>query len=163
MAITRREFLERSGAIAAWAMLPTLKGCGPSSEGDGFPIYEYDGPLGPDNLFAEGVASGDPLADSVILWTRVTPPESEAEFVRVFAEVSENIDFKVRVATAYYAVDSSRDHCLKLDVTDLEPATTYYYRFQSLGRTSPVGRTRTAPSGEATHLRFAVASRVRAR
>jgi alkaline phosphatase D len=54
--------------------------------------------------------------------------------------------------------DGDRDYTVKVDVTGLSPATTYYYRFIALGGSSPIGRTRTAPSGGVARLRFAVVS-----
>jgi alkaline phosphatase D len=74
MALSRRDFLERAAALGAtMAALPTI-GCGTPDEGgpdDGFPVYEWDGEPGPETTFSHGVASGDPLTDAVLLWTRV--------------------------------------------------------------------------------------------
>ena len=71
LAISRRELLKRAGGLGALAFIPVLSRCtGPK---DTLPEYSYDGPLGPDDLFAEGVASGDPLIDSIILWTHINP------------------------------------------------------------------------------------------
>ena len=120
------------------------------------PEYEYTGELGPETLFSHGVASGDPLQDAVILWTRVTL--DAADSVEVWWEISLAADFSWRVAYGTLSTDSTRDYTAKVDVTGLEAGTTYYYRFFALGRESVTGRTRTAPSGQCDHLRLAVAS-----
>jgi len=123
---------------------------------DGLPRYEYDGEPGPETMFSHGVASGDPLADSVILWTRLSPDGDEA--VEAFFEVALDPEFQVRVAADYLDSSPERDQTIKLDVEGLQPATTYYYRFFALGRESLIGRTRTAPDGPAERLRFVVCS-----
>jgi alkaline phosphatase D len=122
------------------------------------PEYEYEGPQGPETAFRHGVASGDPLADAVIVWTRLDVGDVGKDSVEVFVEVATDVDFIDRVAAAYHETSAERDYTFKIDVTDLSPATTYYYRFRALGRTSPVGRTKTAPLGAASHLRFGVTS-----
>ncbi len=113
----------------------------------------FDPALAP---FFHGVASGDPLSDRVILWTRVTP-DSEGP-VRVRWGVATDPEGQNLVRTGQVTTDASRDYTVKIDATGLQPDRTYYYGFQALGRRSPVGRTRTAPAGSADHLRFAVVS-----
>lgn len=177
MAITRRELLRRAGLLGAASLIPTFSACSPEpgqaggetgdtgdtqdtetgDEGDGLPEYSWEGEPGPETIFSHGVASGDPLVDSVILWTRVSPAVEEA--VELFFEVALDPEFEMRVAADWIpATDSSRDYTSKIDVDGLEAGTTYYYRFYAQGRVSPVGRTRTAPSGAIEHLRFAVVS-----
>lgn len=132
-----------------------VDGSSTTSEDDGLPEYEYEGDPGPEDLFTHGVASGDPLLDSVILWSRVTgAPEGSVE---AFYEVALDPEFSNRVAADYLETTPDRDYTIKLDLDGLEPGTTYYYRFYSLGRVSPIGRTRTAPQN-AERLRVAVAS-----
>lgn len=118
--------------------------------------YEYDGTPGPEDLFQHGVASGDPLADAVMLWTALTPAD-EGE-IEVWWEVSENLAFTQRVATGTVLTNADRDYTVKLDATGLEAGRTYYYRFFALGRESTTGRTRTAPTGAVDQLRIAVTS-----
>ena len=124
--------------------------------GDGLPTYTWEGELGPESVFSHGVASGDPLVDAVILWTRVSPADEAP--VEAFFEVALDPAFEQRVAADWIAAtDTSRDYTIKIDVVDLEPETSYYYRFYAQGRVSPIGRTRTAASvGE--HLSIAVVS-----
>ena len=105
--------------------------------------------------FYHGVASGDPQPDGVILWTRVTP-ETETP-VMVNWELSLDTAFSSLVQSGSVTTDSSADYTVKLPLTGLNDGTTYYYRFQALGRFSIIGRTRTAGQN-ADQLRFAVVS-----
>jgi alkaline phosphatase D len=105
--------------------------------------------------FQHGVASGDPFADSVVIWTRVSEASGAVE---VTWELSVGADFATIDATGTFSTDAGRDHTVKVIADGLLPATTYYYRFRAAGATSPIGRTRTAPSGAVSRLRFAVAS-----
>jgi alkaline phosphatase D len=116
--------------------------------------------------FRHGVASGDPLPDTVLLWTRVTPTPAakpgsgKGPRAAVTWEVSTRKDFRRIVRRGTFVTSASRDHTVKLDVGGLKPATWYYYRFGFKGTRSRVGRTRTAPAPDArpTHLRFGVVS-----
>lgn len=130
---------------------PPFQGCDPTTID-----WSYTGEPGPADLFAHGVASGDPLPGGVILWTRVSPDADVA--VEVLWEVSESPDFATILASGLVTTDGSRDWTVKFDVDCLRPATSYYYRFQALGRTSPVGRTKTAPWGPTAAVRFATCS-----
>ncbi len=114
----------------------------------------YDARLKP---FYHGVASGDPLADRVIIWTRVTPEDS-VEKISVLWEIAEDENF-----TSIYKSDSTttscaRDYTVKVDVDALQPDRIYYYRFKALGGTSITGRTKTAPVTMKDSLKFAVVS-----
>jgi alkaline phosphatase D len=108
-------------------------------------------------VFQHGVASGDPLADRVVLWTRVTPPAGVRQAV-VELVVARDPLLTQPVRRRRVLAHAGRDFTVKLDVDGLSPGTTWYYRFSALGESSPVGRTRTLPTGEAAHLRIAVAS-----
>ena len=107
-------------------------------------------------VFLHGVASGDPLADRVILWTRVTAAERSTP--QVSWEMAREPDFRQVVATGAVATGAARDFTVKVDAGPLEPATTYYYRFAAMGERSPVGRTRTLPVSAVSRVRLAVAS-----
>ncbi len=116
--------------------------------------------------FGHGVASGDPLADRVVLWTRVTVPDVrgwdvddpqgltviEVDWVVATDPGLDDVVSRGRVRTT-----RDRDWTVKVDAGGLASATTYYFGFTALGYRSPVGRTRTAPRpGDAvTELRFA--------
>jgi alkaline phosphatase D len=107
------------------------------------------------------VASGDPLARRVILWTRVTPvvkPSSERKHVIVRYVVATDPHLRHVVDRGVARTGPERDHTVKIDAQGLRPGTTYYYRFQSRGVESPIGRTRTLPAGATPRLRLAVAS-----
>src|SRR5689334_1588621 len=114
--------------------------------------------------FAHGVASGDPRSTSVVIWTRVTPtaastPGSGAgPEVTVRWQVSTNNRFTSIVRSGDVRTGAARDHTIKVDVTGLKAATTYYYRFVFGSSRSAVGRTRTAPAASASpaNLRLGV-------
>ncbi|WP_239516392.1 MULTISPECIES: alkaline phosphatase D family protein [unclassified Streptomyces] len=116
--------------------------------------------------FAHGVASGDPLPDGILLWTRVTPvpgavPGSGAgPALQVGWEIAEDKAFSRVVAGGSVATSAARDHTVKADVRGLRPQTAYWYRFSAGGSLSPVGRTRTAPADGTTTpgVRFGVVS-----
>lgn len=154
MSMTRRElFAACIPCFLACKVTPTSEGDGET--GDELPHYEWDQEPGPDTIFSHGVASGDPLSNSVILWTRLSPPQAQP--IESFFEVALDPEFTQRVAADWIpATDEARDYTVKLDVEGLEPATTYYYRFHAQGRVSPIGRTRTAASGPVESLRFAL-------
>lgn len=108
-----------------------------------------------DPAFAHGVASGDPLSDRVVIWTRVS---SGAESHSVQWQVAEDASFKRIVAKGQALADAARDHTVKIDVAGLKPGHNYAYRFVCNGVTSPVGRTRTLPVGATKDVVMAVAS-----
>jgi alkaline phosphatase D len=118
------------------------------------------GTINPDwKPFYHGVASGDPLADRVIIWTRVTPDAPGSGPVEVEWVVSTDVDLSDIVAQGTFITDASRDYTVKVDVSGLSPGTTYYYGFSALGAASLTGRTKTTPTGnQADHLKFGVVS-----
>ncbi|GHB31074.1 phosphodiesterase/alkaline phosphatase D [Streptomyces viridiviolaceus] len=116
--------------------------------------------------FLHGVASGDPLPDGVLLWTRVTPtpeavpgsgagPDTEVSWV-----VARDRAFTNIVAKGSTTATAGSDHTVKADVRGLAPATDYWFRFSAGGTDSPAARTRTAPAADAAvaGLRFGVVS-----
>jgi alkaline phosphatase D len=108
-----------------------------------------------DPVFRHGVASGDPLPDRVILWTRVTAP---GDVVPVRWVVADDPKLARVVAGGEVQTGSERDYTVKVDVTGLRPATTYYYRFESGRGQSPIGRTRTLPARNVSRIRLGVVS-----
>lgn len=110
--------------------------------------------------FAHGVASGDPLPDGVLLWTRVTPTLAATPgsglgpTVEVGWEVAEDAAFSRIVRSGSFATGPERDHTVKVDVSGLAPGTGYHYRFALDGIRSAVGRTRTAPATDAEVARL---------
>ncbi len=114
----------------------------------------YDSSLKP---FYHGVASGDPLYDRVIIWTRVTPEDSLPS-VDVQWQVSDQASFSNILASDTLTTSPERDYTAKVDVTGLESDKFYYYRFMALGKTSATGRTKTTPVTAKDSLKFAVVS-----
>lgn len=115
-------------------------------------------------VFRHGVASGDPLGDAVLLWTRVTPDGSatpgsgRGPAVVVTWEVAADPSFRQVLRRGATRTDASRDHTVSVDVDGLQPYTRYSYRFRALGQTSPVGRTQTAGTDAVHALRLAFVS-----
>ena len=80
--------------------------------------------------FDHGVASGDPLADGIMLWTRATPAAgTEAAGtgpVSVAWELAADADFREVLRDGVADTGPARDYTVKIDVRDLEPGQTYY-------------------------------------
>ncbi len=102
--------------------------------------------------FRHGVASGEPLPEAVVIWTRVTPSDdalpgsNKGAPTEVFWEVSRDADFKTIVQSGKVMSSAARDHTLHIDVTGLQASTPYWYRFATQDGVSPTGRTKTAPA-----------------
>jgi alkaline phosphatase D len=113
-----------------------------------------------EEMFPQSVASGDPRATSVVLWTRVEPvPDDGPPSVPLVGglEVATDPGFTDVVVSQSVTVDWERDGIVKVLVDGLEPYTTYYYRFSYNGVASQVGRTKTAPTADMdVPVRFAV-------
>ncbi|MBP1207242.1 alkaline phosphatase D [Duganella sp. 1411] len=139
---SRRKFI-RNFSVGAAAI--SLTACG----GDD-PSYQSI-------TFAHGVASGDPLPDRVILWTRVTAAAG-ADDMDVGWTVAEDSAFTKTVASGTARAGAAGDYTVKVDATGLSANRAYYYRFRCQGVDSPVGRTKTLPTGAVTRARFAVFS-----
>lgn len=147
----RRDFL-RATVVLAGALVG--QGCAPAPE-----LRTEDGSA----LFPQSVASGDPRPESVVLWTRVEDATLAGEDVPLVVEVSTSTDFTEIHTSAQVTARARNDHCAKVKITGLAPATTYHYRFilehRGVRRASRTGRTRTAPRPEAdTAVRFAFIS-----
>src|SRR5262245_50927889 len=132
--VTRREFLRAAaamGATLAW--------------GDALAAPSRARWVERRDLFAEGVASGDPAPDSLIAWTRASAGGAPA--ITLSVEVSEDPGFTRVIATARTRALAAADHTCRVLVGGLRPATTYWYRFSDEhGNGSRIGRTRTAPA-----------------
>lgn len=160
--ITRRRFLQASAGAGAALTLPGLTGCGDADDGaaretttTSQPPKERPG------AFTHGVASGDPHADSVVLWTRVDAGLRDRVDLRW--EVASDDTFGEVLASGRTSTDASRDWTTKVIAAGLGAGTTYAYRFVDAERpggaaASPTGRTRTAPDGDVDQLRFGVVS-----
>ena len=106
--------------------------------------------------FYHGVASGDPTPNAVIIWTRVTPDVDGT--VSGTWHVALDTNFTNVVQSGTFTTDSTKDYTVKIDVTGLLPNTWYFYEFNALGKNSLTGRTKTAPVGGSSQLRFAFVS-----
>uniref|UniRef100_UPI001C218E73 ExeM/NucH family extracellular endonuclease n=1 Tax=Synechococcus sp. CCY 0621 TaxID=2815603 RepID=UPI001C218E73 len=109
--------------------------------------------------FSHGVASGDPYADSVILWTRITPPAGFAGLVDVQWEVSRSAGFEAGsiVDSGVFTTSVARDWTVKVEADGLNADTVYHYRFRAGAAQSMVGQTKTLPVGSGP-VRLAVFS-----
>ena len=143
-AFTRRRFLSDGAAYAA-----ALGGVGVGLSGCG-------GGTAPEGTFGHGVASGDPLADRVILWTRVS--QAATGPIDVGWEIARDPLFASVLASGIASTSAARDYTVKVDATGLQPGTAYHYRFRFRAELSAVGRTRTLPTGAVGQVRLAVTS-----
>ena len=106
--------------------------------------------------FAHGVSSGDPFAESVVLWTRLTT-ELDSD-IEVAWEMSTDGDFSDITRSGTFSTNAARDYCVKIIADGLSPGQTYFYRFRSGEAVSDIGRTRTLSTGNTDRLRFAIVS-----
>ncbi len=142
MAFNRRLFLK--GATALAGSLPMLKSYASGHQ-----------------PFRHGVASGDPLSDRVILWTRITPDESPSfsdALVPYRWQIALDPEMALIVNEGAGVTGPDVDYTVKVDADQLIPGTTYYYRFYSNQLDSPIGRTKTLPTGHVDRLRLAFCS-----
>lgn len=155
--VERRKFLanalKSTGVIVAAA--GAMTGCGSNGS--------REKPIDPSDVggqFLHGVASGDPLADAVIIWTRVTPEEigNAVSEVNVHWQVAEDAGFNTVIAEGADAAVSERDYTLKIDVKGLEAGREYFYRFSSSTHNSIVGVAKTLPEGTVDAIKLAVVS-----
>lgn len=150
---SRRDFLAHSTKLVAVFSLGGL----PGRRGD--TIFR-----GQSYPFTLGVASGDPLPDGVVLWTRLAPEPlagggMTAERVTVRWEVAGDDAFRGIVRSGSTVATPELAHSIHADVRGLEPDRPYWYRFMAGDDVSPVGRTHTAPAAGSrpTNVRFAFA------
>ncbi|WP_351017406.1 alkaline phosphatase D family protein [Shewanella sp. AC91-MNA-CIBAN-0169] len=143
--VTRRDFLAMS-AKGAGAVVVSYGLMGCSSDDDDVVSGQ----------FLQGVASGDPAADAVILWTRVTP-DVEGD-ITVSWEVATDSNFSQVVTNGQTVTNKNRDYTVKVDAVGLEAGQQYYYRFKAGETVSEMGQTRTLPEGSVASVKLAVMS-----
>lgn len=97
-----------------------------------------------ERYFQHGIASGDPLQECVIIWTRVSARDYADK--TVLWEVALDARFKDVINKGFYKLSSKTDYTVKVDVKGLEAGTSYYYRFSYRDMTSPIGITKTLPA-----------------
>lgn len=139
---TRRSALALLGVGGASACAPTIE-------------RSLSDDAGASGTFEHGVASGDPFATSVILWSRVTPRDGSPLSVRW--EIDADPEFS-NPSSGEVEARAEKDFTLKVEATGLRPGTVYHYRFRTNDEMSPVGRTKTLPEGSPESVRFAVVS-----
>lgn len=143
--VNRRDFLAMSAkGVGAVVVSYGLMGCG-SDDDDAVSAQ-----------FLQGVASGDPATDAVILWTRVTP-DVDAE-VTVSWEVATDSKFTQLVTNGQMTTTKDRDYTVKVDAVGLEAGQQYFYRFKAGDTVSEIGQTRTLPEGSVASVKLAVMS-----
>lgn len=147
--LTRRELIQKSLAGFGALSLPVaLTACGDDNESTAGNALKVQ--------FLHGVASGDPLHDRVILWTRLTPNDNAAR-LEVVWEISADQDFKQLVNTGKVQTNAAQDFTVKVDADRLQAGTEYYYRFRFGNTVSAVGQTKTLPQ-RSDQVKFAVCS-----
>ncbi|HEX5107590.1 MAG TPA: alkaline phosphatase D family protein [Vicinamibacterales bacterium] len=127
--LSRRRFIMATASAAAWPLLAAAQETRSHEAG----------------LFQHGVASGDPLTDRVILWTRVTPARSGYGPIAVRWQVAADERLTQIAASGTADASEDRDFTVKIDAANLRPGRPYYFAFESGGERSPIGRTRTLP------------------
>ena len=149
MQLSRRALIQKSLAgFGALSIPVALTACGDSDHDDS-----------PSSLkvkFSHGVASGDPLKDSVILWTRLTVDDQSVR-LDVIWEIAVDRNFNQIINTGKVQTSLAQDFTVKVDATKLKSNQSYFYRFRFGGVISAIGQTKTLP--ETSHsVKFAVCS-----
>ncbi|WP_087548395.1 alkaline phosphatase D family protein [Acinetobacter sp. WCHA39] len=146
--ISRRELIQKSlFGFGALSLSAGFTGCNDSSDQETATLQVN---------FEHGVASGDPLQDSVILWTRLTPSDSSAR-LQVTWEIALDQQFKQIIKTDKVTTAAAQDFTVKVDAIGLKPNQSYFYRFVFGDKISPVGQTKTLPTST-SKVSFAVCS-----
>ena len=145
---TRRDFLRVSGGVAGLVALGSLPACG-----RGRSLRFLSDP------FTLGVASGDPTADGVVLWSRIAGQALDevgatSDAVAVGWEVAEDDAFSRVVQSGTADALPQLGHSVHVEVEGLRDGRDYFYRMIAGGEVSPVGRTKTAPAVDAANDRF---------
>ncbi len=145
VAATRRGFLRDVGAGVALIGSAGLAACGGGEQIEQIPVS-----------WKHGVASGDPLSDRVVLWTRITTDATGP--VDVGWQVATDEAFTNVVRFGVSTTSASVDYTVKVDADQLSPATRYFYRFSVVNQKSPVGKTKTTAATGTTQVKLAVFS-----
>lgn len=154
----RRQFLKWSGFLTASVAAGGLAACG--GGGAGSLPGGAGSTLGINGSgFGQGVASGDPKPDSIVLWTRADGGDG-SQNVKVTLQLSDRADFSTLLVNVALSAQPDWDYTIRHKVTGLSSAATYYYRFLTGQAVSMTGRTKTAPAAGAplSQLKFAFIS-----
>ncbi|MEQ9315300.1 MAG: alkaline phosphatase D family protein [Henriciella sp.] len=154
--ISRRHFLGFGAGAAG------LAACATAPDGNN-PLADTRPAYSGEASFSHGVASGDPLSDRVILWTRVTPDDEEATApIPVSLIIARDKAMTDIVSQALTDATSGNDYTVKIDAEGLTPATEYFYQFTAKTSggdiVSPIGRTKTTAANGTAPVKFAVVS-----
>jgi alkaline phosphatase D len=151
--------------VSLWIVLLLLAPVSALGESLDHEIWKCDGRFGMHldtslRPFYHGVASGDPLRRSVIIWTRVTPFWERCGWsfhlpVRVRWQVATDPELNNVVQQGVFKTGKWRDYTVKIEVDGLKPGRVYYYGFRALGKSSLTGRTKTLPRKGVDEVRFA--------
>ena len=146
--LTRRDFLIASAATIGSVVISTsLTGCS-SDEPAPQPLpYNVE--------FSHGVACGDPTADALLLWTRVTADAAE---VPLEWQLALDKEFSQLVRSGETTTSAASDYTVKIDVRDLSAGSEYFYRFRAGTQYSAIGRGKTLPTGDVNQVKLAVFS-----
>jgi alkaline phosphatase D len=149
VSLTRRQFIWTTAAASlSWPLAPS------SVEG----LVAQQPPPSGGARFRHGIASGDPLDDRIILWTRVTPRDPSAQSLTLRWRIGTDRELRRIVSSGTAETAAARDYTVKVDAGGLVPGATYYYAFDMDGEQSPIGRTRAFPATGASRMRFALVS-----
>ncbi|MBT2680578.1 alkaline phosphatase [Bacillus sp. ISL-35] len=155
----RRSFLNGAGKLAGLSLGLAIA----QSLGGGFKVNAA--PVFNEYPFKLGVASGDPLHDSVVLWTRLAPDPLAGggmpqHSVPVKWEIAADEHFRQIIKRGTQLATPALAHSVHVEVTDLKPNTVYFYRFKSGEEFSPDGKTKTlpVPGANVAAMTFAFAS-----
>ena len=168
LSVPRRGFLAGAAVLGAAACTGDGEGAAPgddtSAVAGATATTENSTPVPelPGDPFTLGVSSGDPLPESVILWTRLKPTEGPVPAVPVPVswQVAADGSFDDVVSEGVFVTDASAGNSVHAEAGGLEADTAYWYRFTVGDHESAIGRTRTAPAAgsDPSGVRFAVAS-----
>ncbi|KAF7775030.1 alkaline phosphatase D [Pseudoalteromonas citrea] len=148
--LSRRDFMKSALlGVGATTVAMSLAGC--SSRGESLASNEVA------IDFKHGVASGDPLTESIILWTRVTPEQSIST-INLTLQVAEDPEFTIAKINESVVALQKNDYTVKVDLAGLKANTHYYYRFVTDTTISPTGQCKTLPSNDISKVKFAVMS-----
>jgi alkaline phosphatase D len=144
--MAKKGFTRRGALVAVTSAAAATAACGSQS----VETPPYSGNV----AFNHGVASGDPQADKVVIWTRVTPEQAGAVPVRwIVARDRELTDV---VKSGVIQATDARDYTVKADVTGLRPGAPYFYGFRAGQAHSTTGKTKTLPTGQLAQLKLAI-------
>lgn len=154
--VNRRRFMQGFGSIGMTAIGAATLGL--TACGDDDDNITTNTKFNNAASFDHGVASGDPLSDRIILWTRVTPENTGSQQFAVKWMMARDEQMRDMVKQGEVATSAVKDYTVKVDVDGLMPNTVYYYQFVVGNKASRVGRTKTLPVGQVNQVKMAVFS-----